>query len=147
MQHSLELYRKLVAQIREEARLELISGLRGGGRISAAPPSIKREVRREFKARSGTLRAAVAPRMGKAKSEFAQGSNGKGNKRKGGAIAKLMELAKAHIAANPGCSVKDIAAGVGCLPMDLQLPMKKLRKEKAVSMKGTRAGARYTAKP
>jgi predicted HTH transcriptional regulator len=131
MQSSLEIYRRLVAQIRAEAVADMIQNLRGG---SSAPP-IARSVRAEFKTIVRTQRASAAPRIAS-----------KGRQRKPEDVSNLTESAFAYIAKNPKQTATEISEGMGVTTDELRYPLRILRESKRVTMKGTRRNARYTVK-
>ncbi len=67
----------------------------------------------------------------------------KGGRRSAGDVAATQARVVAHVRANQGCSVSDIAAALGLTTKDLQLPVKKLVEDGKLRTTGQRRGTRY----
>lgn len=123
MQDSLQIYRQLVAKIREEITREVFQTLRGVPRVISA--------------RRPVARVSPAPAVPPLPSS---------GRRSKADMAKTVEAVRAYVARHPGQSKPEIAKGLGVAIDQLHTPLDKLKASKVVVMKGTRKQARYSIK-
>ncbi len=70
----------------------------------------------------------------------------KGMKRKQEELNALVRQLHGYVVKNPGQRIEQIGRGLGLETRDLALPVKKLLREKKLSVKGERRATRYFAK-
>ena len=118
---------ELSALIRDSAMETVRDALGGGG---AAP-------RRG--ARGARAAASSAPVRGGGRRE-------KGQKRDPGEIERLTDRLLDYIKANAGQRIEQIAAGMGTVTKELNLPVKKLIGQKSLKTKGQKRATQYFAR-
>ena len=135
--------RVLVVKVREEARAqaraELLASL-SGKRVKA--PKAPRVARKDFRTVVHGMRNGTAPRI--ASKITMEGSAAA--RRSPAVVKQLAELARQFVVKHPGCQASAIAAALHVGKRQLQPAMRQLREQEVVTMKGTRATARYTIK-
>lgn len=114
--------------IRDSAMETVREALGGGGGGSAAPRRGGRGAR---------AMAAPAPTRGGA------GRREKGQKRDPGEIERLTGRLLDYVKGNPGQRIEQIAAGMGTVTKELNLPVKKLIAQKALKTKGQKRATQY----
>ena len=94
---------------------------------------------------SGSLEAPAKRGPGRPRKAAAKPASGKRGRRSSAAVTRTTEAALAYVAANPGCSVGDIGAGVGASTKELRLPLQKLLSSGQLRTTGQKRGTRYHA--
>ncbi len=89
-------------------------------------------------ARAGRVPAAAAPVRG--------GRREKGQKRDPGEIERLTGRLLDYIKGNAGQRIEQIAAGMGTVTKELNLPVKKLIAQKSLKTKGQKRATQYFAR-
>jgi hypothetical protein len=115
---------ELSALIRDSAMETVRDALGGGGAASRRG------------GRGGRAAASPAPVRGGARRE-------KGQKRDPAEIERLTERLQDYIKANAGQRIEQIAAGMGTVTKELNLPVKKLIAQKSLKTKGQKRATQY----
>jgi hypothetical protein len=118
---------ELSALIRDSA-METVRDALGG---SAAP--------RRGAGRAGRVAASAAPVRGGGRRE-------KGQKRDPGEIERLTGRLLDYVKSNAGQRIEQIAAGMGTVTKELNLPVKKLIAQKSLKTKGQKRATQYFAR-
>lgn len=118
---------ELSALIRDSAMETVRDALGGGGAAPRRP------------GRPGRAAASAAPVRGGGRRE-------KGQKRDPGEIERLTGRLLDYVKGNAGQRIEQIAAGMGTVTKELNLPVKKLIAQKALKTKGQKRATQYFAR-
>jgi hypothetical protein len=119
---------ELSALIRDSAMETVREALGGGGSAARAGRG----------ARGGRAAASSAPVRG--------GRREKGQKRDPGEIERLTSRLLDYVKGNGGQRIEQIAAGMGTVTKELNLPVKKLIAQKSLKTKGQKRATQYFAR-
>lgn len=122
-----------LSQLVRQAALESVSEALGG----SAPAQPRRGT---------SARKTTAARRGKAGKKAGRKKAAGGRERRStAAVADVAEALLAHVKANPGQSISDIAAALGATSKELRLPVLKLIEDGKLRTTGQRRGTKYFA--
>ena len=130
-----------IANLARKTAIELLSGTK----TPDAPVVIKRKPGRPPKSASVAAPAAAAPAAAKPapKAPKAAKGGGRGAKRTGAELYKLVARVLKQIQDNPGQRMEHINKAIGLPTKDLVLPIKKLVSEGKIRSTGTRRSTQY----
>ena len=130
-----------IANLARKTAIELLSGTK----TPDAPVVIKRKPGRPPKSASVAAPAAAAPAAAKPapKAPKAAKGGGRGAKRTGPELDKLVARVLKQIQDNPGQRMEHINKAIGLPTKDLVLPIKKLVSEGKIRSTGTRRSTQY----